>query len=191
MVYLPLPQSPEPSMTLVVKSQLPEAAAAARIRDAVRAVDRDQPVASIRPLDAIVFGSISSRWVPMIWMALFAGLSLVVASLGVYGVVSYAVEQRRREFGIRLALGAPRVQLIRLAVRQGVGPALAGAGLGVVGAALLSRINVTLFAGSAAASAAPAMLGAVALLGLLSFVASYVPARQIVDDDAALTLRAE
>jgi ABC-type antimicrobial peptide transport system permease subunit len=178
-------------MTLVVKSRLSNAAAAARIRGAARAVDRDQPVASIRPLDAIVFGSISARWVPMVWMALFAGLSLVVASLGVYGIVSYAVEQRRREFGIRLALGANRANLIRLAIRQGVGPALFGCVVGVAGAALLSRINATLFAGSAAVSAAPAILGSIALLGLLAFAASYVPARRIATDDAALTLRAE
>ena len=191
MVYLPLPQSPEPSMTLVLKSGLPDATAAARIRSAVRAVDRDQPVASIRPLDDIVFGSVSARWVPMIWMAVFAGLALVLASLGVYGVVSYAVQQRRREFGIRLALGAKRADLIRLAVRQGVGPAVVGAGVGIGAATLLARIGSTLFAGAATASNAPLLLAAAALLGLLALGASYGPARRIADEDAALTLRAE
>ena len=145
----------------------------------------------MRPLDEIVFGSVSGRWVPMVWMALFAGLALVLASLGVYGVVSYAVQQRRREFGIRLALGAKRADLIRLAVRQGVGPALVGAGLGVVAATLLARIGSTLFAGAATASNAPTLLAAAALLGLLALAASYGPARQIADEDAALTLRTE
>jgi putative ABC transport system permease protein len=191
MVYLPLPQSPESSMTLVLKSPLPDADAAARIRSAVRAVDRDQPVALVRALDEIVFGSVSGRWVPMMWMGVFAGLALVLASLGVYGVVSYAIQQRRREFGIRLALGAKRADLVRLAVRQGVGPALVGAGLGMVAAVLLARIGSTLFAGAAAASNAPTLLAAAALLAVLALAASYGPARRIADEDAALTLRTE
>jgi hypothetical protein len=191
MVYLPLPQSPESSMTLVLRSQLPDAAAAARIRTAVRAVDPDQPVASIRPLDEIVFGSVSARWVPMVWMAVFAGLALVLASVGVYGVVSDAVEQRRREFGIRLALGAQRADLVRLAVRHGVAPAVAGAALGIAAAAVLGRINVTLFAGSASSSSVPTLLAAAAVLALLALVASYWPARRIANEDATLTLRAE
>ena len=191
MVYLPLPQSPEPSMTLVLRSQLPDAAAAARIRAAVRAIDPDQPVASIRPLDEIVFGSVSARWVPMVWMAVFAGLALVLASLGVYGVVSDAVEQRRREFGIRLALGAQRADLVRLAVRQGVTPAAAGAAVGVAAAALLGRINVTLFAGGASSSNLPTLIAAAGVLALLALAASYWPARRIANEDATLTLRAE
>ena len=177
-------------MTLVLRSQLPDAAAA-RIRAAVRAVDPDQPVASIRPLDEIVFGSVSARWVPMVWMALFAGLALMLASVGVYGVVSAAVEQRRREFGIRLALGAQRADLVRLAVRQGVAPAVAGAALGIAAGALLGRINVTLFAGGGSSSSVPTLLAAAAVLALLALAASYWPARRIANEDATLTLRAE
>jgi putative ABC transport system permease protein len=191
MVYLPLPQSPEPSMTLVVKSRLPDAAAVARIRAAVRSVDRDQPVSTMRPLNDIVFGSVSEQWMPMMWMTIFAALALVIASLGVYGVVSYIVEQRRREFGIRLALGARRTDLVRLGVRQGVGPAVLGAVLGIGAATLVSRINSTLFAGAASGSNVPMLLAAGALLCVVALAASYGPARRVANDDAALTLRAE
>jgi putative ABC transport system permease protein len=190
MVYLPLPQSPEPSMTLVVKSRLPDAAVAGRIRSAVRSVDRDQPIAALRSLDEIVFGSVSARWLPLMWMAIFAGLALVLATLGVYGVVSYAVEQRRREFGIRLALGAGRSDLIRLAVRQGVMPALIGTLFGIGAAAVLARINARLFVGVTPFDL-PTFIAATSLLAVVAFGASYAPARRIAEEDAALTLRAE
>jgi len=187
--YLHLPQSEDPSLTLLVKSELSNAAAAARIRSAVRAVNPNQPVALVRPLDDLLFGSVSSRWLPTLWMSLFAGLALVLAALGIYGVVSYAVEQRRREFGIRLALGASRATIIRLALGQGVKPALIGTGIGCAAAILLVKVNAAVFAGASAD--AVTIASAVVLLTILAFIASYAPARRIAEDDAALTLRAE
>ena len=86
--------------------------------------------------------------------------------------MSDAVEQRRREFGIRLALGAQRADLVRLAVQQGVTPAAAGAAVGVAAAALLGRINVTLFAGGASSSNLPTLIAAAGVLGLLALAAS-------------------
>jgi ABC-type antimicrobial peptide transport system permease subunit len=124
------------------------------------------------------------------WMAIFAGLALVLATLGVYGVVSYAVEQRRREFGIRLALGAGRSDLIRLAVRQGVMPALIGTLFGIGAAAVLARINARLFVGVTPFDL-PTFIAATSLLAVVAFGASYAPARRIAEEDAALTLRAE
>jgi putative ABC transport system permease protein len=188
-VYLHLPQSEEPALTFVVKSNLSEGAAAARIRSAVRDVNRNQPIGAMRSLDSLVFGSISSRWMPTVWMSVFASLALVLASLGVYGVVAYAVERRRREFGIRLALGANRADVIRLAVRQGVTPAVIGTLAGVIGAALLTRLNSSLFPG--ASMDLTTFAGAAAILGTLALMASYAPARRIAQEDAALTLRAE
>lgn len=125
------------------------------------------------------------------WMGAFAGLSVILASLGVYGVVSYAVEQRRREFGIRLALGASRGELVRLAVRQGLGPTLVGTAAGIAMAILLARINVTLFAGGASASSLPTLLASAGLLSFVALAASYGPSRRIANADAALTLKEE
>lgn len=192
MIYLPLPQSPSPSMTLVVRSPLPDAVVAARVRAAIRAIDPDQPVSDVRPLDAIVFGSVSLRWTPMVWMIVCAGCSLLLASLGVYGVVNFIVEQRRREFGIRLALGATRGDLMRFAVRQGLGPSLLGAMIGVGAAMLLdATVKAKLFAGGASTASIPTLIAAAALFCVMALVASYGPSRRIVNEDAVLALKSE
>jgi putative ABC transport system permease protein len=188
-IYLPLPQSPERSMTLLVKSRLSDAEAGARIRAAVRAVDRDQPVGAIRSLDAIVFGSVTGRWLPAMWVGIFSGLALALAVLGVYGVVTYAVAHRRREFGIRLALGASRPGLVRIAIRQGLVPVLCGIAVGLTATALLARVNARLLG---MPSLEPwTIAGVAALLVLFTIAASYLPARRITADDAARSLRHE
>jgi ABC-type antimicrobial peptide transport system permease subunit len=115
----------------------------------------------------------------------------VIASLGVYGVVSYIVEQRRREFGIRLALGARRNELVHLGIRQGVGPSVCGIVRGIGGAMLIGRLNSTLFAGAVSGSNVPMLLSVAALLCILALVASYGPASRIANEDAALTLKIE
>jgi putative ABC transport system permease protein len=190
MIYLPLTQFPSSSMSLTVRSTVSAGAATALIRTAVRAADADQPIAWIRPLDELVFGSLGGRWLPLLWMSVFAGLSLVLAAIGVYGVVSYVVEQRRREFGIRMALGAARADLVRLAIRHGLTPALAGSAIGLVAAAILARVNSTLFAGVAPFDG-PAFLSAAAILAVIALAASYPPARRIASEDAAIALRSE
>jgi ABC-type antimicrobial peptide transport system permease subunit len=105
-------------------------------------------------------------------------------------VVSYAVQQRRREFSIRLAVGATRSDVIRLAIRQGGGPALAGIAIGIAGAFVLGRISLNMFGDTSAFDAA-AHIAAAALLSLFALVASYLPARRITNNDAVLMLRAE
>lgn len=189
-IYIPLTQFPSSAMSLTVRTTLPDGAATALIRAAVRAVDANQPIAWITPLDTLVFGSLGGRWLPLLWMSVFAGLSLVLAGLGVYGVVSCAVEQRRREFGIRMALGADRGNLVRLAIRHGLGPALGGALVGLGFAVVLARLNSTLYAGVATFDV-PAFLTATAILAVIALGASYTPARRIANDDAAMALRSE
>jgi putative ABC transport system permease protein len=190
MVYLPLNQSSTTSLALLVKSRLPDALAVARIRSAVRAVDPDQPVALTRSLNEMQLGSVSGRWLPLMWISIFAALALMLATFGVYGVVSYAVEQRRREFSIRLAIGARRSDVIRLAIRQGAGSALAGIGMGITAAVVLGRLGLSTF-GVPAAFDAATYVAAATLLSLCALAASYLPARRMTGEDAILTLRAE
>jgi putative ABC transport system permease protein len=190
MVYLPLGQTHANSLALLVKSRQPDAPVIARIRAAVRAVDPNQPIALTRSLGDVRLGSVSGRWLPLVWISLFAALALLLATLGVYGVVSYAVEQRRREFSIRLAVGARRADVIRLAIRQGGGPALAGTGIGIVAALVLGRVSLSVF-GNAPAFDAVTHIAAAVLLSLFALVASYLPARRITNNDAVLMLRAE
>jgi putative ABC transport system permease protein len=190
MIYLPLTQFPSSAMSLTVRTTASSAAVTALVRAAVREVSTDQPIAWIRPLDELVFGALGGRWLPLLWMSVFAGLSLVLAAIGVYGVVSYVVEQRRREFGIRMALGAARADLVRLAIRHGLTPALAGGVIGLVAAAFLARVNSALFAGVAPFDG-PAFLSAAAILAVIASAASYPPARRIAAEDAAIALRTE
>jgi putative ABC transport system permease protein len=192
MVYLPFAQTPEPGMTLLVKAR-PDADASGlsgTIRAAVRGADPDQPIAWLRPLDDVVFGSLSGRWLPMMWMTVFAILALGVAAAGVYGVVSYAVELRRREFGIRMALGADRAALVRLAIRHGLLPALAGAIVGAAAALALARMNERLLFGVSPTDV-PTLAAAAAAIAVIALVASYAPARRISSEDASLALRCE
>jgi len=107
-----------------------------------------------------------------------------------HGVVSYLVEQRRREFGIRMALGAERSALVRSAIRYGLGPALLGTVIGLAAATRLARANTTLFAGAPAFDL-PAFLTSAAILTLIALFAAYPPARRIANDDAASALRSE
>jgi putative ABC transport system permease protein len=136
-----------------------------------------------------VFGSISAQWLPTMWMGISAGLALILAALGVYGVVIYAVEQRRREFGIRLALGAARSDLVRLAARHGLAPTILGTVIGIGAATAIARLNAPLFLG--ALVDVPAFLASAALLAVIALGASYARAKRIADEDAVLALRAE
>jgi putative ABC transport system permease protein len=190
MIYLPLNQSNANSLALLVKSREPDASVIARIRAAVRGVDPNQPIALTRSLDEVRLRSVSGRWLPLLWISIFAALALVLATLGVYGVVSYGIEQRRREFSIRLAVGARRSDVIRLAIRQGGGPALAGTGIGIISALVLGRVSLSMF-GDVSTFDAVTHIAAAALLSLFALVASYLPARRITNDDAVLMLRAE
>jgi hypothetical protein len=190
MVFLPVSQTPVSSMSLIVRSSLSDSAAGLLIRSAVRSADRDQPVGAIRPLDDLVFGSVGARWLPLLWVSVFATLALLLAGLGVYGVVGYVVEQRRREFGIRMALGADRATLIRLAIRHGLYPAIAGAIIGMVAATALVRANASFFPGAPPFDAS-AFITAALLLLAIALMAAYPPARRIANDDAVMALKSE
>ena len=189
-VYLHHQQTPAAAMTVVVRSTSDPAVMTTRIRSAVREVDADLPVTTIRTLDDVVLGSLAFRWLPTIWMTAFAGLALLVAGLGVYGVVSYAVTRRSREFGIRLALGAERRDLITLAVRQGVWPVALGSVIGGVLAVNLTRFIGGLLHGVGPTDL-PSLLTALGLMLGVSVIASYPPARRVARQDPNLALRQE
>jgi len=140
-IYRPLAQTSAPTMMVVALRADGDASALAPVlRDAVRAIDRDVPVEQLRTMDDAIGQTTAQRRFEMWLMTLFAGLAAVLAIVGIYGIMSYAVGLRTREVGIRLALGARAGQVKRLMVRQGLVPVALGLAAGIVGAQFASRL---------------------------------------------------
>ena len=131
MIFVPMAQDPEPAMSLVVKSTLDPASLAAEIRSRVAKIDPDQPVYNVRSLQEIFRNEHAFFRFNTLMLAVFAGMALVLSLIGIYAVMAYAVSQRAREFGIRLALGSPRGRILGLVLRQGVWMGLIGIACGL------------------------------------------------------------
>jgi len=160
------------------------------VREAVRRADADLPVFSVRPLTQVVAESLAEQRFRTTLLAIFAALALVLASVGVYGVISYGVTQRRHEMGLRMALGARREQVQRLVVGQGLRLVLVGAAVGLVAAYLATRLLASFLYGVRATD--PLTFAAVpVLLALVALVASWLPARRATQVDPIVALRAE
>jgi len=167
-----------------------EAATASAMREAMRAVDPEEYVAEPRPLSALVDSSVARHEFATTLLGLFAVAALLLATTGIYGVMSYLVSRRTHEIGIRMALGARSSDIVRYVVRQGFVLAAAGAAAGLVGAFALSRYVESLLFGVSATDAATFAAGPVALLAV-ALVASLVPARRAAKVDPTVALRAE
>ena len=189
-VFLPYPQMPERGMTLVVRGDTHPEALAGPVRAVIRAIDPDQPVAAIRTFRDVYWGSLAPRGMALVWMGIFAALALILAATGIYGVVAASVARRTREFGIRMALGAGRPDLLRMALRQAMMPVLTGVALGLAGAAALTSLLEGLIYGITAQDL-PTFACAAVLLMLIALAASYIPARRAVALDPVAALRRE
>jgi putative ABC transport system permease protein len=191
-MYLPMDQSfnTEFSPTIVVRTSLDTSAAAGELRGAVAAIDRSIPVDRIQAMKQVVSGSVAQPRFRTLILAAFSMLALVMASIGIYGVMNYLVIQRTREFAIRVSMGATRAEVLRLVL--GRAAALIGAGtcLGLAGSVgLVTIIKGLLFATAPldplTFAAAPALLAGVAL------AASYFPAARATRVDPMVVLRYE
>jgi len=162
------------------------AAAVARIRE----LDRDLPVSQVMTLEAVVDRAVGPRRLQMLLLAIFAGIALVLAAIGTYGVLAYQITERTREFGVRMALGARRADIIGMVLRQGMSPAVAGVIVGLAGAALLTRLLASLLFETRPTD--PATFGATAVVLLAAALAACLfPARRATRVDPATALRAE
>ena len=189
-VYWSYKQFAQDRQALVVRTQGDPAALAGSIAAAIRSVDPEQPVYDARTLDAVLDRSVAQRWLQTTILGAFAIIALVLASIGVYGVIAYAVGQRQREFGIRLALGAERGGIVALVVRRGLGLFAAGGALGLLAAAATSRALGSLLY-NVSSFDLPSFALATLVLFLVSVAACSVPARRAARVDPALALRAE
>jgi ABC-type antimicrobial peptide transport system permease subunit len=189
-MYEPFAQRAMSSMTIVVRGTGDPAAMVPDIRARLAAVDAEQPLGDVKPMSQIVSESVARQRFAVVLLSIFAGVALLLAIVGIYGVISDAVTQRTREIGIRLALGARSSDCIRLMMRQGILPVAIGLVVGLAGAFAASRVIASLLYEVSATD--PTTLGGVtALIGGVALVASYLPARRVTRVDPMVALRSE
>jgi putative ABC transport system permease protein len=188
--YEPYLQSPFSGVTLIVRTEGNPSALSGAIRTQVLALDKEQPVSRIRTLDQITAGSVEQQRFLMLLLGVFAAVALILAAVGLYGVMNYAVNQRTHEIGIRMALGANTGSVLRLIVAQGMMLAMAGVAIGLAGAFAATRLmSKLLFALSATDPATFAFISV--LLTGVALVACLVPARRATQVDPMVALRHE
>jgi putative ABC transport system permease protein len=175
---------------LVVKTDVDPASMAATVRKAVWEIDKDQPVSNIQTMEEILADSIARQRFSMLLLAIFAAVALVLAGVGIYGVMSYSVAQRAREIGIRMALGAQTGAVLKLAVGYGMKLVLAGLVIGLIAAFALTRVMSTLLFGVTATDPATFTLISLLLISVAA-LASYIPARRATRVNPIIALRYE
>jgi putative ABC transport system permease protein len=189
-MYVPFAQQDVESITLIVRTAGDAGVLVAPVRAAVHDAARGTPIAEVATMDQLIDASVAQRRLSMMLLGTFALLALVLASVGIYGVLSYAVAERSREIGIRRALGALDGQVMRLVVGDGMRLALIGVACGVVAALLATRAMRGLLFEVEAADPLT-FVGVAMFVGLVSLLASYLPARRAARVDPTEALRAD
>jgi putative ABC transport system permease protein len=189
-VFTPYLQDPSLFMSLVLRTQNAPETLSSAVRSTVESVDKDQPLSELTTMDDILAKSVAPQRFRMLLLGLFALLALALAIVGTYGVISYAVEQRTHEIGVRTALGAGRGDILRLVVAQGFRITALGIVAGIIGALALTRFMANLLYGITATD--PRTFTAVALLlSAAALAACYIPARRATKVDPMIALRSE
>nr|MBA3767276.1 ABC transporter permease [Acidobacteriota bacterium] len=188
--YLPLAQQPSSAMTLVVRTAAAPSTMIAPVRREILALDQDQAAFNIATMDQLRAESTALRRFSMSLLALFAGVALTLAAVGIYGVIAYSVTQRTHEIGIRLALGAETRDVLKLVVGQGLKLAVLGVGLGLIAAFALTRVLSSLLYGVSATD--PVIFTSLSLLlAVVALLACLIPARRATKVDPMVALRYE
>jgi len=188
--YLPLEQSPSAGGTLIVHSPTDPESLAAAVRAKLAEQDSTLPVSKVASMDAIVAQSIAQPRILSKFVALFAAFALLLAAIGIYGVMAYSVAARRQEIGIRMSLGANPRDILKLIVRQGMRLALIGVAIGLAASSALTRLISTLLFNVSASNPLAFTVAAVALSATAA-AACYIPARRATKVDPMVVLRYE
>ena len=189
-MYAPFAQRAWPFMRIVARFKSDPSLVAATIREAVKAIDKDQPVDKVTTMSSVVSASIVGRTFYMQLLGIFAALAFILAAIGIYGVVSYSVAQRTREIGIRVALGARRGDVLGLVLKEALRLTAVGVGLGLVGAFAATRVLRSLLFEVKPTDPATFICLSL-LLTLVALLASYIPARRATKVDPLVALRYE
>ena len=189
-VYLPQTQSPARAMYVVVRTSGDPAALAPAVKNEIAGIDHDLPVYRVRTMGERVEASLARQRFSMLLLSMFAVLALSLATIGIYGVMAYLVNQGTREIGIRIALGATQSGILNLVLRQGLTVALIGVAIGLAGALALTRFMHSLLYGVRGTD--PLTFGVISLmLAAVAMLASYIPARRAARIDPITSLRSE
>jgi predicted permease len=189
-IYRSVYQRPAKDLAIFLRGQLDPGVISAQVRAQVQAVDATLPVFHAETLNDVVSTSLSVRRFSMEMVASFAATALLLAGLGIYGTISYVVNEQRREIAIRLALGAQRAAILRMVLRRGLGLAAAGAALGVAGALIVSHLMAGLLFG-VSPNDLPTFAGVTLVLTTVALAASYIPALRAMRLDPITTLHSE
>jgi putative ABC transport system permease protein len=189
-IYWSHPREPYSGMALVVRASGDASRFAAAVQKEIRALDPDQPVADVRTMKEVIAKSIARPRFNALLLAIFAGVALVLASVGIYGVMNYSATQRTQEIGIRMALGAKPGDILRLVVGHGMKLTLAGIVIGVIASLALTRVMANLLFGITATDL-PTFIAVSAVLTIVALVANYIPARRATRLNPVIALRYE
>jgi predicted permease len=188
--YTPHQQSPSGGMYVVVRTATDPLSLAAAISREARAMDPNVPIYDVKSMGQRLTESLARRRFAMLALGLFAVVAMILAAVGIYGVMSYSVTQRTREIGIRMALGAPTPEVLKLIVGQGMLLAGVGVGIGLAGAVATTRLMASLLYGTSPTD--PVTFAAIAvLLASVALLACYIPARRATKVDPMVALRYE
>jgi len=188
--YVPYEQNPIGAMSIIVKSGADPMTLLPAIRTQVLAMDAELPIYKAQRMEEYVAASVAQRRFTSLLCAIFAGAGLVLAVVGLFGVISYSVAQRTHEIGVRMAIGAAKVDILRLILQEGMAITLAGVGVGLVGAIGLSSVVKSQLFGVQATDPLT-FLGVAAGLGFVALLACFLPARRAAGVDPMVALRYE
>ena len=189
-IYRSVYQHPAKDLAIFLRGQLDPSAVSAQVREQVQSIDPKLPIFHAETLDEVLSTSLSVRRFSMEMVASFAATALLLAGLGIYGTISYVVNEQRREIAIRLALGAQRDNILKMVLRRGFGLAAAGAGLGLAGALIVSHLMAGLLYGVSPTDL-PTFAGVTLVLTTVALAASYIPALRAMRLDPITTLHSE
>ena len=189
-MFVPYMQFPLQGMYVVVRTSGPPLRLAPAVRDEIWSVEKNHPILDIMTVEEIISNSVAAPRFRVVLLGAFAGLALVLALVGIYGVVSYGVAQRTHEFGVRMALGASQHDLLKQVVRQGSMMAMSGAAIGLAASLALSRVLTSMLYEVRPADPTT-FVGAAILLACVSLVACFIPAHRATKVDPMVALRYE